>query len=355
MTDPNQVFTQFAAKVADEFPALANILEQAKNGELSEQDAMRCLSETVMGDPELAARFQQVAMQALAPLREDQVAKPLDHNGIIMHKPRGLPRLNPLVEGALIERAQFDGDMPELRTGQLPEGVKPAVSVDTDVRSPVAMGAMLKDASEQVAGKIADVEPERVKLIEAIADNDTLALVKATGLEASEARDLVLDGKSNALDIPEYRRGQVPAPVKVTKPSGAALLAMSPAERRQSAWSFLSTTQGRRSAVRGIKEMVEGRLAAAGFDVTSRPFDKTDTSPVLAAHKWEVGIDGPNATQSAFNMIDVAAISIAANLVRDMGDRRGSVILEVVPINTVDIRSVGWAGRLMGTDHLLAG
>jgi len=36
-----------------------------------------------------------------------------------------------------------------------------------------------------------------------------------------------------------------------------------------------------------------------------------------------------------------------------MGDRRGRVTLDVTPINTVDIRSVGWAGRLRSGDPIL--
>ena len=353
MVDPNQVFQQFAETVAADFPELAEILEQAKSGVITEQDAMRGLSELVMSDPKLAAKFQQVALKALAPLRDDQKAVPLDHGGLILHKERGLPRLNPLVEAALIERAQFDGDIPELRTGGMPTSVKPAVAVQTDVRNPVALGVMLKDASEGVHREMLEQEPERVKLIQAIADNDTLALVKATGMEASAARDLVLDGKSDALDVPSYKRGQVPAKVTVTQPTGSALLAMTPEQRRESAWSFLSTTQGRRSAVSGIEELVKVKLTGEGFEVQARPFDKGSTQPVLAAHEWSVGIDGPNATQSAFNLIDIAASVIAKRLTEAMDARRGTVVLEVIPVNTVDIRSVGWAGRLLAADPLL--
>jgi len=351
MTDPNEVFRRFTEQVAAEFPELGEILDQAKNGRLSETEAMHALSEVVLSNPALSQRFQQVAMQALTPLRPEDAAQPLDHNGLILHKERGLPRLNPLVEAALIERAQFDGDIPELRTGGLTPGVKPAVAVDTDVRNPVALGMMLGQASDEVAKKIEAKEPERKALI---GDAALLSLVEeqGTSLAVRKERDLVFDGKSDAADAPEYRRGHLPAPVRVTEPSGSALLALSPEERKQSAWAFLSTTQGRRSALSGLEQLIEVKLKGEGFDVTVRPFDPTSKG-VLAAHEWSVGIDGPGATQAAFSLIDIAAAAIAKNLTRLMGERRGRVTLEVTAVNTVDIRSVGWAGRLLAGDAAL--
>jgi len=351
MIDPTKVFQQFAEQVADEFPELREILDQAKDGSISESDAMRALAEVMQGSPELNTRFQKVTMKALAPLRAEDEPQPLDHDGLILHKKRGLPRLNPLVEAALIERAQFDDDIPELRTGGLPRGIAPAVSVDTEVRDPVALGRMLTEASEQVAGKIEANEPARQKLI---GDAVTLSLVAAAGtaLTKQAKRDLLFDGKDDQVDVPEYRRGAVPAPLRVVQPSGATLLALTPDERKQSAWTFLSTTQGRRSALTGLVQLIEVKLTGEGFDVTVERFDPT-AQDILAFHEWSVGIDGPGAMQPAFSLIDIAAVSIAKGLTRTMGDRRGRVTLEVMPINTVDIRSVGWAGRLRSGDPIL--
>jgi len=349
MSDPNAVFQQFAQEVADEFPALREILDQAAAGDLTEEEALKALSEVVMTDQDLARRFHEKAMKALAPLEDSQK---LDHGGLVLHKERGLPRLNPLVEAALIERAQFDGDIPELRTGNLPEGVKPAVAVSTDVRDPAALGLMLGQASDQVADKIEAAQPARQQLV---ADAALMDMVESAGtaLVSQQDRDLMLKGKSDLVDVPEYRRGQVPAQVSVVKPSGSALLAMTPEERRQSAWQFLSTTQGRRSAVSALAELVEVKLKGEGFDVETRPFDHAAPELVLAAHEWTVGIDGPNAMQSAFSLIDIASAAIAKSLTRKMDTRRGQVTLEVTSVNTVDIRSVGWAGRLLSGDPAL--
>ncbi len=349
MTDPvTTAFKKFAEQVASEFPALREILDQAAAGSISESDAMHALTEVIMSDQSLGQQFQQVAMQALAPLREEE---PLDHDGLILHKKRGLPQLNPLVEAALAERAQFDGDMPELRTGNMTAGQRPSVSVDTDTRNPVALGLMLNQASDEMAAKIEANEPMRLALV---ADAALLDLVDKKAMQASR-RDsaLVLAGKSDLVDVPEYTRGQLPALAKVTKPSGSTLLALTPEERKQSAWQFLSTTQGRVSAVRGITDLIDVKLRSEGFDVTVRPYHAEALGPVLVAHEWAVGIDGPGATQPAFSLIDIAAAAIAKGLTRKMADRRGKVTLEVTTVNTVNIRSVGWAGRLMASDLAL--
>ena len=353
----DEILKLFAVRTAAEFPELAAILEQATSGKLAEQDAMRALAEVMATTPGLAERFQAMAKEALAPLREEDRAQPLTHNGLIMHKQRGLPRLDPLVEAALIERAQFDDDMPELRTGSMPRGVKPAVSVATNVRDPAALGQMLKAAGQHVERLIAEAEPARQKFLAQMAAGDTtaLALLEQSGqaLTLAEAQDLVFDGKSAVMDVPEYRRGQVPAPVTVATPSGSALLAMTPQERKQGAWQFLSTTQGRRTAVAGLAELVAVKLRGEGFEVQERAFEPGAREPVLAAHEWVVGIDGPGAMQPAFSLIDIAAAAITKGLTSKMEGRRGRVVLEVTAVNTVDIRTVGWAGRLLAADKVL--
>lgn len=355
----DDVLRFFAEQVAAEFPVLRQVLDQAKTGVLSEVDALRCMSEILGTDPALAARFQEVARGALTPLREEDRAQPLGHGGLVVHKARGLPQLNPLVEAALIERAQFDGDMPELRTGTLPRGVPPAVAVVTDARDPAALGMMLKTASNHIASKIAASDPERREMITRVATGDTtaLALIEQSGqaLTQGAMEDLVFDGKTAALDVPEYRRGHVPAPVAVAAPSGSALLAMTPQERKQGTWQFLSTTHGRRSAEASLAELMLVKLQGEGFDVRLRPFEPGATEPVLAVHEWTVGIDGPGAVQPAFSLIDVAAVALAKGLTRKMADHKGRVILEVTSVNTVDIRSVGWAGRLLAADTLIGG
>lgn len=345
-----KVVKQFAREVADEFPELREILDEAKAGVITEGDALRSLSEVLANNPGLAQRFQKKALEALEPVAGES-AQPLEHGGLVMHPERGAPKLNPLVEAALIERAQFDGDMPELRTGPQPTGVSPAVSVDTDARSPEVLGQMLTQASEKVAEDVARADEDRKMLVKQVVGGDEeglLALMEQAGvMDPREAAELVLEGKSDLVDPASYRRGQLPPPVVVRKPSGSALLALSPEERRQSAWKFLSTTQGRRSAVRAIAELVQVKLLGEGIDVSVRDFQPEPDGVVLAAHEWTARIDGPGSTQSSFSLMDIAAASIAKNLAEKAGGWRGGAELEVAAVNTVDVRAVGWAGRLI--------
>lgn len=259
---------------------------------------------------------------------------------ILLVKPRGLPQLNPLYEAALIERVQFDGDIPELRSGPAPQGVTPAVSVESGARDPVALGWMLNQAAS-VGELLKETDRRRIDLIEGYAEGTT------TNVASQKELNLLLEGRSRTTDIPEYPRGQVPAPVATPKPSGSLLLSLSSKERRQNAWKFLSTTQGRRSAIAGITEMVMVRLQKEGLSVSSRPHNPKATETVQAVHEWTVGIDGPGAVQSAFNLMDMAAASLSKGLVRESLGKTGPFILEIVTINTVDIRTVGWAGRLL--------
>ena len=237
------------------------------------------------------------------------------------------------------------------------QGVTPAVSVETDVRNPVAMGQMLEAAAANVLKDINEADAGRKKLVQAAVesmegdDEGLLALMgrAETALQTREMADLLLAGKSDLVDAPTYKRGQVATTI-VEKPSGSALLALTPEQRRQSAWKFLSTTQGRRSAVKGITELVTVKLQSEGFDVTVRAFHPQPGGSILAAHEWSVRIDGSGSTQSSFNLMDIAAAGISKGLTEKSGERRGSVYLELVPVNTVDVRLVGWAGRLVVED-----
>ena len=357
MVDMEQVLQAFSDRAVRDFPELSEVLEQARKGLVTEETALRAMAEILMGNPILAAKFQAVALEALTPLQED-AAQSLDHDGLVLHKSRGLPQLNPLVEAAIIERLQFDDDIPEMRTGSMTSGATPAVPVETTVRNPVALGRMLTEASAQMAGKLAEQEPHSREILQRVALGDTTALAHISqtrdALSETEARERLLEGTTGMLDLPEYRRGALPTPVHVAPPSGALLLAMTPQERRQGAWQFLSTTHGRRTAVAGITELIDVKLQGEGFNVLVRPFEPGATEPVLAAHEWTVGIDGPGATQPAFSLIDIAAASITKGLAAKMDDRRGRVILEVTAVNTVDIRAVGWAARLLAQDGALS-
>lgn len=357
MSDPKTApeisnsLTTLIEGLAEEAPELMAILNSAKGGELTEPEAMAELLKAVQQTPDLAVKMMTLAKTAFRPTQ--------DPTGLVPRVPTdlkeigdeaffsgvGLPQLNPLVEAALAERLQFDGDIPELRHGPMPPGVSPAVSAVTKARSPVAIGATMDKAAKQVRKKLDEADKRKAKALERVAE--AKALVGVT--DAGEALARMAYGSADT-DLVEYRRGEVPAPVKAKTPTGKALARMSEDQQKEHAWRFLSTTQGRRTALETLRDLITGSLIEAGVPVVQREYDLKTKTPPLAFHEWKVNMSGAGSMQPAFNMIDTAAKAISHSLSK-RALREDSLpdplYLEVIPVNTVDIRSVGWAARLV--------
>lgn len=345
MIDPvvQKAFADLATRLGGLNPGFKDILDQAERGELTEPEAMAKMLHLVAANPELEAAIVQMSQSALAPIRQVDLASlgsDAFYSGV------GLPKLNPLVEAALIERVQFDGDMPEIRTGPLPQGVQPAVPVASKARDPVALGHMLATAAQRIGQEVQEHESVRLEGIEASLEGIT----DATALALAQDQVLAKIAGSAETDYPMYRRGELPAAVAVSPPSGSALANLTPQERKEAAWKFLSTTQGRRTAVGIIREMVANNLRGMGLEVVERDFDPARAqADLLAYHEWSVGLSGPGGTQASFSLVDSAAKALYKGMARGLESRvipTQPVFLEVVAINATDIRTVGWAARL---------
>ena len=331
-------------------PELVQIMDRVKSGELSEEDAMIEMMAYMQANPDTAQDFEALANTLTAPLRElpatqssDLTAEDFQTQGIPIWEDRSeegkLSRFNPLYEAAVTERLQFDGDIPELRTGPMPEGAEPAVPVDTNARNPVALGAMLKQASEEVAEEIKALLPEYQEQIEKLIEAKGTALTKSTPLPP--------------MPQPKgYGAGMLPALKKVAKPSGSQLAKISQEERHELAWKALSTTQGRRSIVPVIKSAIEDAVVVAGFPLKSQ--EDLSEGDVLAHHEWSIDVSGPNAGQPDFSFIDVATKALSDSLIQQLSrldeeqrlDGVSTLTLDLIPINTVNVRRVGWAARI---------
>ena len=343
--------TALISNLTETSPEMTDILAKVKNGEIDETTAMTWLMETVMGDPALAAKFQTMAMGALAPLKgvDTQFAPQT------MFVPRGgagVPRMNPLYEAALVERAQFDEDMPELRTGDIPAGMTPAVPVKTKAHDPVSIGVQLQKAATQVQRELTDNTKKRQQLVaSAIAgDASALAVISQHGaLVGTQHADAIVRGTASD-DPAGYRRGELPELRTVQRPRASTLAKMSDVERKEAAWKFLSTTQGRRSAVDLIRQLVAKELGKKGLMVEERTFDpKESKGHPLAYKEWSLMMSGPGALQPAFALVDVASKSLSNGLVQSLQNIEITEVmyLEVEAINEVDARTVGWMARLM--------
>jgi uncharacterized membrane protein len=339
--------------LAETSPESQEVLDQAKQGHLTEDEAMKALLEIAAADPEMGLKLQASANLHLAPLRDAAIREKKQATGVLFTDSTGTPKLNPLYEAALIERTQFDGDIPELRTGPLPVGVKPAVPVATDARSPAALGQMLHDASEQVGEVVESARKERVSAVAHIAEGLPQEEISADLQKIADdikavGTEMAVRG-TPATDPAVYRRGEAPMPVRVARPTGSALARLSPKDRRENAWKFLSTTQGRRTALPTVAALVLEQLQGAGLHVEEGSFDPDDPE-VVARHLWSVVLAEQGAIQSSFSFIEVAARALGRALTQAVeGESPSQYTLMVQAHNDIPNREVGWSARLRRT------
>ena len=321
-------------------PDIGDILDKAKLGEISESTAMAMLMETVMSNPETAVRFRSVMLKATAPLRSV--------DGGATKQP-----FNPLVHGAIVERVQFDGDIPEMRSGPIARGVSPAVPVNTHgVTNPVAIGMMLGKASDKVQKQLNVASSTLASNINDAIESDpnAIAIIRRHGemVSAMDDASVVMAGTRDT-DPDGYRRGEAPKLVTVARPTGSSLLRMTDSQRREMAWKFLSTTQGRVSAVNEIKLSIISFLSSRGVVAVSRDFDPSAprTQP-LSYTEWSVAMGGQGSIQPSFSLISVSATVMANRLLSGLGENKpNKCCIEVEPLNHISDREVGWMSRLM--------
>ena len=326
------MLAKLTARMSEMHPDLASALKAIQSGEVGDAEGMRLLFAAI-GKHGLHKSIEQTAVDVFQPNLDVPV---------VFHPEGRLPRLNPLVEAAIAEQAQFDGDVPELRAGPLPPGATPAVPVQNPSRDPVALGVQLEQASEMVAREIAEVRQGHIRMIEAKAEEEGLNEDGRIALY----QDLL---PSLPMGVAGYQPGSLPVPRQVDAPSGSALAALTPQERQQKAWKALSTTQGRRSALQVIEELVLAGLRNDGFEMKARAPERGRVE-IRAFAEWKIRLSGPEAMQSHFSFMDSAAKGLLRSLSEQLEDTNPEgLVLELTAINTADVRQVGWAARVVYT------
>lgn len=348
MTIKDTATQEFLSRSMEElrhlYPEFDGIMERANEGEITADGAFAEMAKLMAATPDRAEKFLAQSLvkynerfEDIDPINLDTV-KPEE---LIIKPKKGLPRLHPLYEAALVERLQFDGDIPEARSGPLPEGAEPAISVETDGRNPVLIGFLLEIASRETKGELEESQKrewDRLSDIAAPLQNDTNpALAHRVGGEL--AKSFI-----NADNDPDrYRRGQVPAPFKLhgEKPDGSTLANLEPEDRQRFTWKFVSTTQGRRSAMPIIERDVVAALEKAGIRVE---LGEGDATKVVAEKFWTMNLDNDaGSIQPGFPFIDVAAKSIAAGLLTQIKEQGSSlVLLATNTVNQASERRIGW-------------
>lgn len=230
--------------------------------------------------------------------------------GLSFQNPLGQQRLNPMYEARVVERVQFDGDAPELRTSAMPRGGTPAVPVDTENQNPALIGCELQKASDEVQ--------------------------ESLNLLAEKSTELVSAELSEPLG---YQRGQVPTPRKV---QGTSILSMTHQEKKMNTWRFISTTQGRNSVVPNIERALLKVLREKGFQVEAQDSESWDMR-----YDWTTDISsGENSTPSNFDYVGLVVKVFEKTIVGSF--EKNDLIFKVMSVNDISTRKVGWYISIKG-------
>lgn len=337
----DEVMRDLTAKLREVAPEFGDVLDATRD--MTETEAVEALLVFQREHPEVVQRIEAFALSTLEATRA--LMRPSD---IVIPPPSGvgLPRLDPAYEAYLQERIQFDGDIPEMRFGAIPQEARPAVPVDTSALDPVVVGMMLDAASREVADEVGRIEAERVETVTRLLEGAT---EEEAALVLADPATLVKLDRDSLPDPVGYERGQVPALRQVAEPEGWGLMTLTPEQRQQYAWKTLSTTQGRRSMVRVIRDLLSGGLRNDGYvvDVSEGELRSTKPGEVRAYAEWTMNLTGPNATQASFAFADVAWRSLLHTLEDAVTPEEGALTLEVATVNMVDVRRVGFCARLL--------
>jgi hypothetical protein len=350
-----EAIEKFGVEIFENNPELNGVLQRFWSGEIDTSEAIKEVWRVAANSPDAESDLQRAMFDAFGiepqstdlahfPDRERMLERwGFDDEDLIFVPNEDRPdykMLHPLLMGMIVELLQFDGDIPELRTGKIPEGGTPAVPVRTLARNPVAVGAMLRAASQEVKVEL--------ELAQQSHDQRVAGMIEAVGGTGAGATGLLRQETERGVAIPGYGPGQKAAVREVVAPTGAQLARMPFEERQELAHKALTSTQGRRSAVPVISQMVIDALHARGF--TGIRGASSDNSSLFAEVEWTVMIDGGQGERNPnFNFIDTAARSLTTKLAKALSGqeaRHGALYLRVSPINTVAERRVGWRGVL---------
>lgn len=266
---------------------------------------------------------------ALSPIQRVLLEELGDEQGdLLWERKDGSVEWSPLIQARIAERIAFDGDLPELRTGNLPEGGRPAVPIYADGTCAVRLGLGLLKASKEVQ---TELDSEKEKWI--------------ASLEGVSPEALQVLSQEVVFHVPGYTPGH-PAVMRDVTVTFEEVVSLSPTERQKIAFTALSTTQGRASALPLIQGFLVDQITAAGHQVRLVP---RRTAPPIARGSWTVLLDGgPGEWSSGYSPIDLARTVLWAQLRHLLGRKPRNLALSVGCVGKIHERVVGWEAHLYG-------
>jgi hypothetical protein len=355
-----KVIEKITDTISAEFPQIKEILDRAYKGEITEEQALGEMMNYTNANPSIANKIAEIFMSNASDSGEETLESA--NEIFVMPKQYSVEsaesdlkpslydmiwedrsdqgkraRFNPQYESYLVERLQFDGDAPELRTSVMDKDTVPAVDVVAQSRNPIVVGDQLKKASDQVRAEQDQLEEEYTKQIAEKTESGEFALTKtSTELDRSS--------------IPQplgYESGKLPVPREIEEMSSDQLLCLSEDIKRENIWKVLATTQGRRSVTSIITQIVKEQLEKHDYKVR---VDLNATGRVMSVAHWTITIKSASELQENFSLLETCAYSIAYNLMRNLKDEFDPSVtysLHLKTINEYSVREVGWGARLM--------
>ena len=356
---------EFSKTVGELDPRVRDLLAQVRAGR-DDTEVMADLIRLTQADPELLAKIEAAAAVSFQPLKEEseldvqesvqalqslhdrqKLLKDLNfkEEDLVFH-PEGtaFPQLHPVMMAVILERLQFDDDIPELRTGDLPLEAMPSVPVANAARNPVALGLQLETAAREVKDELNVAHMARSDQLTIIGQEIPVKDEQGT-LMVRKAKSEFVAVSEGRVGVEGYKAGHKPALRPVEDLSVAAVLAaLSEDLRKRYAHKALTSIQGRRSAVPVIGALIQRELAEKGIQVTLDGVEALLETPVAEA-EWSTFIELDNSSmQSRFSFIDTAAKVLAIGLHQQLGDVT-HILLHIEPINEVSRRRVGWGAK----------
>lgn len=360
-----------AEHLGEDVPEVRGLLDKVRDGNLEPGEALEQMSTMLMQHPKVLEKIQvslnrslgegegeneQRAVLAIEKLDDKALAEIGVRRDLILYKDQdtGQLRVNPLYEAAIIERVQFDGDIPELRmSGDIPEGGTPAVPVENTGMSAVSLGHKLLSAQTDVIQQIAELAEARKESLDAgLAEHAASSL--GSDPEERALSNMVAEGAlrelEKPLDVEGYRRGEKAEMRRVEAPTGSELAMLSEPERQVLAWKSVATTQGRRSSISVICDLISKRLVRKGFQVSAAR--EWTSREALAKASWVTGVSlDEHSVQPSFSPIRVSGTSMGNKFVKDLEETKVNYSVELeVEVTLCDDLSqgqVGWKSKVV--------
>ncbi len=238
-----------------------------------------------------------------------------------MDHANGTRILNPVLVAHIMELASLDGDVPEFRVGQIPEGGKPAVPVETDSLNSTEIGMKLEIASKMVASALAE----------------KLALMVGDVLVKRETTDI----ETRGVGVEGYEPGRKAQMMRVRELSPLEVGQVRDGERVGYIHQVVSTTQGRISASASIEKNLKRMLSENnGVEVESGEPGEGATRV-----EWTMTCSGKEDLNPSWDPVATAAkrMYVEARLVCKGPE---SFVIKVDPISDVQNRRFGWSMRM---------